>query len=321
VTVTISVWDGSATTVTQFVLTVNPVNDLPAAAGDVATTDEEVAVDINVLANDTGLGDGGATVSVDAGTLDPLTEGTATVNGGTITFTPAPDVCWTVTFDYTVTDIDGENSTGTVSVTINPVNDLPAAAADAATTDEEVAVDIDVLVNDTGLGDGGATVTIEAGTLDPVTEGTALVSGGTITFTPALDVWGTVTFDYRVTDAGGDPSTGAVTVTVNPLNDAPVVSPFENVTVSVGLIDQISIPFTVSDVETLAGTLDAVVTVTSDNPALVAGASVTPGATDSDRTLLLELTPLEVGTATITVTVTDEGPGTEETFELTVLAP
>jgi hypothetical protein len=321
VTVTISVWDGSATTVTQFVLTVNPVNDLPAAAGDVATTDEEVAVDINVLANDTGLGDGGATVSVDAGALDPLTEGTATVNGGTITFTPAPDVCWTVTFDYTVTDIDGENSTGTVSVTINPVNDLPAAAADAATTDEEVAVDIDVLVNDTGLGDGGATVTIEAGTLDPVTEGTALVSGGTITFTPALDVWGTVTFDYRVTDAGGDPSTGAVTVTVNPLNDAPVVSPFENVTVSVGLIDQISIPFTVSDVETLAGTLDAVVTVTSDNPALVAGASVTPGATDSDRTLLLELTPLEVGTATITVTVTDEGPGTEETFELTVLAP
>jgi hypothetical protein len=254
---------------------------------------------------------------VDAGALDALTEGTLSVNGGTITFTPAPDLCWTVTFDYTVTDVDGENSTATVSITVNPVNDLPVAGADAATTDEEAPVAIDVLANDTGLGDGGATVTIEAGTLDPLTEGTALVSGGTITFTPALDVWGTVTFDYTVTDADGDPSTGAVTVTVNPLNDAPLISPSPIVDLTVSVDTPIDpIGFTVSDVD--PGDQLSVTAHTEDNPTLLTDANLTLVGTGTDWTLVIVPTPLEVGQATITITVSDGTANTDETFVLTV---
>jgi hypothetical protein len=200
-------------------VTITPVNDIPVAAADAETTAEDTAVVINVVANDTGLGDG-AVVTLEAGTLTP-DEGSAVAAGGTITFTPAGDLFGPVSFDYRLTDDDGETATATVVVTVTPVDDVPGAAADSGDTDEDVAVTIDVLGNDTGLGDGGLVVTIESAPAS----GTATVNpDGTITFVPAAEASGTVTFSYRVTDLDGDTDTATVTVAVAAMNDVPAAT-------------------------------------------------------------------------------------------------
>ncbi len=46
----------------------------------------------------------------------------------------------------------GGTDTATVSVTVNPVNDAPSAAADGVTTNEDTAVTLSVLASDVEIG-------------------------------------------------------------------------------------------------------------------------------------------------------------------------
>ena len=99
---------------TTVTVTVVPVNDTPIAVDDMATTDEEVAVVSDVLANDTDPdGDPLTIVSV----TDPE-HGTATIEDGAIVFVPDVDFSGTTTFSYTVQDPSGATSTATVTVTV-----------------------------------------------------------------------------------------------------------------------------------------------------------------------------------------------------------
>ncbi|MEW5852151.1 MAG: tandem-95 repeat protein [Myxococcota bacterium] len=196
-------------------LTVNAVNDTPVAAADTATTNEDTAVTTSVLTNDTGLGDTPVTVSV---TTAP-TRGSTVVNAdNTVTYTPNADVNGADSYSYRVTDVDGQNSTATVTVTINAVNDVPSAVNDSATTNEDTAVTVTVLANDTGIGDTPLTVTVQSGP----SRGSAVVNAGnTITYTPNANINGADSFTYQVRDADGQTSTATVNVTINAVNDTP----------------------------------------------------------------------------------------------------
>ena len=106
----------------------------PTAVDDAATTNEDTATDIAVLANDTDP-DGDA-LSVTAVTDPPL--GTATVNpDGTVPYIPDANYNGPDTFDYTVSDGDGRTDTGSVAVTVTAVNDPPVAVDDMPTTPED----------------------------------------------------------------------------------------------------------------------------------------------------------------------------------------
>jgi VCBS repeat-containing protein len=102
-------------------ITVNPVNDPPIAVNDAVTTDEDVSVTVNVLANDSDV-EGPVTVT---STTSP-TNGMATINlDGTITYTPNANINGVDTFMYTITDSDGATATAEVTITIIAVNDAP----------------------------------------------------------------------------------------------------------------------------------------------------------------------------------------------------
>ncbi len=318
---TITVSDGRgamASAVTD--VTVNAVNDTPTS--DVlldATTDEDTAKVIDFTVDDVDSPLGSLVVTGTSSDPAVLAGGGIAMGGAdgsrTVTLMPVAEASGTTTVTITVGD-GSATTTREFLLTVNAVNDLPAAVADAAGTDEEVAVGIDVLANDTGLGDGGAIVAVVGSTLDSATEGTAEVTGGTITFTPALDVCWTVTFDYTVSDTDGEPSTGTVTVTVNPVNDPPVILPaIDDFSVSVDApIDPIN--FSVSDADP-ADELQVSVH-TDGNPTLLTDANLTLVGTGNDWALTIVPTPLEVGTATITISVSDGTTPTEETFTLTV---
>ncbi len=227
-------------------VTITPVNDAPTAVADSDTVAEDSAVTIDVLANDNDL-DGTlvpATVQI-VGTSSagaPLTipgEGTWTINPATgeITFTPIADYDGSVTdITYTVQDDFGATSNpASVSVTITSTNDAPVAVADSDSVVEESSVTIDVLANDSDL-DGTlvpATVQITGTALagDPLTvpgEGIWTVNTltGEITFTPEADYDGAVTdITYTVQDDLGATSNPAtVSVSITPVNDAPVAN-------------------------------------------------------------------------------------------------
>jgi len=96
----------------------------------------------------------------------------------------------------------------------------PRAIEDAMSTDEDVAVDILVLDNDTDTeGDPLSLKSVTQGQYGSVT----INANGTVRYTPGADFNGFDTFRYTVTD-GVLTSSGLVSVIVNPINDAPKVS-------------------------------------------------------------------------------------------------
>jgi len=89
------------------------------------------------------------------------------------------------------------------------------AVNDATNTLEDTSVTVRVLAND--YDPQGAALAI-VGT--STTNGTAIVNGTNVVFTPATNFFGTVVFSYTVSDGTGQ-ATATVTVTVAPVNDAP----------------------------------------------------------------------------------------------------
>ena len=148
--------------------------------------------------------------------------GTVTTNpDGTSTYRPDPEYSGPDSYDYTVNGRNGDASTGTVSVIVNPVDDLPVAVSDLATVAEDGAVTSAVLANDTGIAEAPLSVTIAAG---PANGSVTVNPDLTITYAPAPNFFGADTYAYTVADFDGDMSTASVGVTVTSVNDPPLAA-------------------------------------------------------------------------------------------------
>ncbi|MDD7915889.1 Ig-like domain-containing protein [Polaribacter ponticola] len=118
------------------------------------------------------------------------------------------------TFDYTITDGNGDASTATVTVTVNAVTDAPSAVADTATVSQNTTGNlIDVLVNDDYGTDGAAANPLTVNGSSAL-GGTTAVVNGEVSYDPAANFVGIDTFEYTIEDSNGDTSTATVTVTV-----------------------------------------------------------------------------------------------------------
>ncbi|WP_422003463.1 beta strand repeat-containing protein [Roseovarius mucosus] len=226
---TVSVTDGNGGTDTVVVnVTVNAVNDAPVAQADAAiSTGEDQAISGTVTATDVD----GDSLSFALASGGAPANGSVTVsaNGG-YTYTPDADFNGTDAFTVSVTDGNGGTDTVVVSVTVNAVNDAPVAQADAAiSTGEDQAISGTVTATDVdgdslsfALASGGA----------PANGSVTVSANGGYTYTPDADFNGTDAFTVSVTDGNGGTDTVVVSVTVNAVNDAPVVT-LANVTTDV----------------------------------------------------------------------------------------
>lgn len=202
----------SATSATGTVtVTLNPVHVAPGINGDTAATVEDRPVTIAVLDNDTDANGDALTVSG----VTQGSSGTVTFTASGVTYTPNADFTGTDTFTYTATD--GRSAgTATVTFTVTPVDDAPVAVGDSVTVAEDSGTTvIDVLANDIDVDGGPTTITA----VTQPAKGSVVVTGTTVTYTPAADFHGTDTFTYTLN--GG--ATATVTVTVTPVSDAPVI--------------------------------------------------------------------------------------------------
>jgi hypothetical protein len=211
-------------------ITVNPVSDPPTTNDDTASTPEDMGVTIDVAANDTDP----------EGNMDPASANTACAtcttppngsllnNGdGSFDYTPNPDFNGPDSFVYEICDTGSLCNTATVSITVDPVVDPPVANDDSASTPEDTLVTIDVAANDTDADDN----------LDPASANTACVTcadpvngslvnkgDGTFDYTPNQNYNGPDNFVYKICDTSGACDSATVSITVDPVNDPPVVN-------------------------------------------------------------------------------------------------
>ncbi|HCM0862673.1 TPA: tandem-95 repeat protein, partial [Vibrio parahaemolyticus] len=242
-TLTFTATDPSGESVSQPVnFTVTPVADIEA---DKTTVVEDTPTIIKVLGNDTFEGKD-KVVSLDA--ENGPKNGTVIVNSdGTVTYTPNDNYVGEDTFTYVVTS-GGVSESTTVGVNVTPVNDAPVAKDDIATTQEDTAVTIDVLPNDTDV--DGDKLSIQSASV-PEAQGKVEIVDGKLVFTPAENFNGHAEIIYTVTD-GELTDEAKVTVTVNPVNDALTikVDAVESITEDAVNTDTVVATLTVRDTDT-----------------------------------------------------------------------
>jgi len=230
-TIAVEISDGNGgTTTLNYVLTITGTNDAPIAHVDGGTTDENAAITIDVLANDTDV-DLSDTHTVDSVSVTSG-GGTASIVGNQVLWDPGTDYDYlaigdtaTVELAYDMSDDKGGVDSSTVTITVTGSNDAPVAVADAATTEENTVVTIDVLANDSDP-DNGDTLTIASATV-AANSGSVSIVGGQLEWDPGADFdylndgeTATVVVDYTVTDGNGGNTPSTATITVTGTNDA-----------------------------------------------------------------------------------------------------
>jgi VCBS repeat-containing protein len=321
--ITITVSDASGSVSRTFQQTVTAVNQAPTidTISDVSVAEGAGQQTVNLTGITAGTGDSNQSITVTATSDNPGLVPNPTVNytspngTGSLVFTPVAGQTGTATITVTVQDNGGtanggvDTTTRTFNVTvlneaptldsINPVNVLENAGQQTVTL--------------TGISSGSAGN--EALTVTATSNNTALIPNptvnytspndtGTISFTPAADVSGTATITVTVSDASGT-ATQSFAVNVTAVNQAPTIDPISDVSVPENSVQQTvnlsGISGGPGDNQTLT------VTATSDNPGLVPNPSVTYSSPHSGGTLTFTPTAGQSGTATITVTVQDNG--------------
>ncbi|RFM31359.1 Ig-like domain-containing protein, partial [Chitinophaga silvisoli] len=197
------------------------VNTAPVANNDNATTPEDVAVNINVISNDTDV-DGTVVASSVSIVNQPANGSVSVAANGVVTYTPNANYNGSDVFSYTVRDnLNTVSNTATVSITITPVNDKPMATADVINIPRNLAFTLaapGILANDVDV-DGDQ---LSASIVTPVTLGTLVLnSNGSLTYTPPANYTGNATFTYRACDGSGACDTAQVTFVVGSVNRAP----------------------------------------------------------------------------------------------------
>jgi endonuclease G len=199
---------------------VNGVNS-PGTANSSATTNEDNAASI--------------TLDVATPNNNPLTytitgpsHGTLSGSGTNRTYTPAPDYFGADNFTFNVNDGSHTSNTSTVTITINPVNDPPSAAADSKSTNEDTTLQFpssDLTVNDSA-GPANEAQSLTVTTVSGATHGSVSLAAGVVSFNADADYNGPAGFSYEVCDNGTPVlcTNASVSVTVIAVNDAPAAA-------------------------------------------------------------------------------------------------
>ncbi len=177
------------------------------AVNDTANVDEDSSVTTNVLAND---------VDVSATTLaisQAPVNGSATVMGNSIQYTPDADYNGPDTIRYTVSSSTNAVLSAVLTITVNDINDLPVAVADSFIVPANIPTVLDILGNDS---DPDGSLASAAVTANPI-NGSVQVTGSTITYTPTASFSGADLFSYQaIDDDVGLSNIVMVSITVDP---------------------------------------------------------------------------------------------------------
>ena len=175
-----------------------------------------------ILGNDTDV-DGD---SLNASLVSGPVNGSLTLNpDGSFIYTHDGSETSSDSFVYQVADGNGGFDTEMVAIIVTPVNDAPVANNESYSVAEDITLTspFDVLANDADAEGDSLSISL----IDPPDHAAAftLNPNGSFNYVPVANFFGMDTFIYRIDDGNGGFDTATVTITVTPVNDAPVASP------------------------------------------------------------------------------------------------
>ncbi|WMS43959.1 tandem-95 repeat protein [Acuticoccus sp. MNP-M23] len=218
-TFTYTVDDGAGGTATGTItVTVAGVNDAPMANDIAFTLDEDGSHLItNAELQALGADPDGDVLNFNIG--DGPTLGALTWTAEGLLYTPDADLSGPDVFTLAVSD--GEfSATSTIGMTVRPVNDAPTLTGFAIELDEDTTHRIplaDILDRASDVDGDILTVTAVA-----ATNGTATLGADGIVYTPHADFAGIDQIAVTISDGAGGTANAEVSVSVRPVNDAPV---------------------------------------------------------------------------------------------------
>ncbi len=267
ITITASNAQGDANI--TFDITVLNTNDAPTATDINATTQEDnlLSIDVSGAVNDVDQNDI-LTLSI---TTQP-SNGSASISGTTITYTPSANFFGNDTIVYTITDASGSSASANIYISVTPVNDpatIIGAATLSAVEDLQMSVSTTLVVDDNDSGEAGLQeLNATATTLGSVSAQTNGVVTYSVTDSPTIQALaeGEVLNDTNVTLVSLDGTAShTLVLAVTGTNDAPVITT-ATTDYQVKKDTDLNITVTASDVDN-----NAVVTLTA--------ASASPSAT------------------------------------------
>jgi|GEM_PF-705877 len=317
----------------NFTLSVTAANDAPTLdAISAQSTNEDTAlngIELTVADIDSTLVCGTA-LSVTTSTNSTLLPTAAVTfsNGGSAgkcNMNIAPAANKNGSSDITVRLSDGTlHAERTFTLNVNAVNDAPTLSSIADTsTNEDTPKVIDIAIADVDASlkctDAMSVVSSNDVTLLPIGNVTFADDTGMckITLSPAANGYGSSTVVVQVSD-GTLSSNRSFVLTVNPVNDAPVLPPLSNLTINEDTVSH-PVTFNVTDVDHSI-VCSSAVTASSDNSTLLPSGALVVSGSSSSCTLAITPAANKHGSATITVNVTDGviGGTDSKSFTLTV---
>ena len=196
-------------------ITIAAVNDAPVAIAPANTTKtgEDSTATITLSSSDAD----GDSLTYQIATQS--SNGSVTINGNIVTYTPNANYNGSDSFAFTVTDGNGSSQPETVNITILAVNDVPIAMPPINTTTLAEDTNINIILSGSDVDGDSLTYQI---TTQPA-NGSITLNGNIATYTPNANYNGSDSFAFTVTDdtnASSQPV--VVNITISAVGDAPV---------------------------------------------------------------------------------------------------
>jgi RHS repeat-associated protein len=192
-------------------VTVRSVNDAPVAATQHRLTPEDSPLGIKLTAAD-----------VDGDPLSyrivmPPAHGSLSGMPPDLIYSPETNFNGEDAFVFRANDGSADSAPATISITVQPVNDLPIANDQSIVTDEEAPIGVTL----TGSDVDGDELTYFVVT--PPEHGTLSGTPPRVTYSPVKNFNGEDSIRFAINDGTSDSLAAEIHITVRPVNDAPIV--------------------------------------------------------------------------------------------------
>ena len=258
---------------------------------------------INVISNTAPIVTNATAATNEDTPSNPITLTATDADGDTLTYsinnpytyTPLQDFNGVDIVTFTVDDGRGGISTGTITVTVNPINDVPVAYDGYFDTDE----DTETTIYYSGYDVDGDTVTPTIingpahgtlGNYDSITK--------SVSYTPAANYYGTDTIKFSLNDGNTDSSEATISINVKPVGDNISITAgkylYANGTDSCN-VSIVGLPNTAVALSTTGGTLSTVLTTDGLGQAsAILTSSIIPGEVTITASMLGDVTLAKV---------------------------
>ena len=201
----------------------------PVASNLILSTNEDQSVTFPFQATDpAGLA---LTFSIDT----QPTNGNVVISGSSGTYTPNADFNGKDLFYFKASSTNGTSLKAKVEITVLALDDDPSSGNVSATTDEDISVDINLPLIE--LDGDNVQFTI----VSQPANGTVSLSGNIATYLPNPNFYGGDSFQFDVNDINRSINASTASITINPINDVPVVSDINGLTINDGKPIEISL--------------------------------------------------------------------------------